>query len=103
MPGAIVLTRMPYWARSRAASRVIACTPPLEAGRVRHLPDLSLERRQRGGVDHDATLTGIVHRLCARHGLSGQPQNVKGTREIHTQHGGEQLDVMRPLAAQDPG
>jgi hypothetical protein len=30
MPGAIVMTRMPERARSRATGRVMAATPPLE-------------------------------------------------------------------------
>ena len=31
MPGAMVLTRMPNCARSRAAGTVMPCTPPLDA------------------------------------------------------------------------
>ena len=58
-PGAIVLTRIPYWARSRAAGSVIADDAAL-GGRVGDLADLAVEGGDRGGVHAHAALAVLA-------------------------------------------
>ena len=107
MPGAIVTTRMPWRASSRAAGKVSAATPPLDAAYAA-LPDLAVERRNRGRVDDDAAL-GFRVGLELRHLGGHQAQQVERADQVYLDHPlelGEQHGAVAPddaLAGGDAG
>src|SRR5438067_1410549 len=70
-PGATALTRIPYGARSRAAERTKAMTPPLEAQRVRGPGGLLT-------VDVEDDDRGALRREPFR---DGAPDTLRGARD----------------------
>ena len=69
-------------------------------GRVRDLPGLRLEGRDRGRVDHDAALPVRAGREPA-HRRRGQPQHVERPHEVHPDDRAEQVEVVRAATRQD--
>ena len=99
-PGAIVITRTPRLARSRAAGSVEADDAAL-GGRVGDLADLAVEGGDRGRVDADAALAPVVG-LVVDHRRRGEPQHVEGADQVHLDHVVEDLQVVRALLAGGP-
>ena len=64
-PGAMVQTRMPCCARSRAIGSVMPTRPPFD-GAVGLLADLAVEGRDRGGEQHHAALAVFERRPAWR-------------------------------------
>ena len=99
-PGAIVHTRTPPTARSRAAGSVIPTIAALR-GRVGDLADLAVEGGDRGGVDAHAALAVVVG-LVAEHRAGGEAQDVEGADQVDADHGLEGLELVRRRAGRRP-
>ena len=98
MPGAMVITRMPLLASSRAMGRVRATTPP---GRgVGYLPDLAVESGHAGRVDDDAALSALRW-ITADHGLGGEPDDVEGADEVDLHDLREGIERVRSFSSED--
>ena len=85
IPGAIVHTRTPQAARSRAAGRVMPMMPAL-GGRICGSADLALVTRNRGGVYDHAALALTPDRLETGHVLGRLGEDVEGSREADVEN-----------------
>ena len=106
-PGAIVSTRTPRLGEV-AGRRQRESDDAALRRRVGDLADLAVEGGDRGGVDADAALAALVG-LVLDHRRGGEPQHVEGADQVHLDHVGEDLEVVRallgdrPLRPADPG
>ena len=80
-PGAIVTTRMPRCARSRAAGSVMPDDAALRR-RVGDLADLAVEGGDRRGVDADAALAVRRRARCASIAVGREPQDVERADQV---------------------
>ena len=96
-PGAMVTTRMPDCARSRAAGQRHADDAAL-GGRVGELADLPVVGGDRGGVDAHPALALVVG-LVGQHRRGGQAEHVEGADQVHADDGLERVERVRPAPA----
>jgi hypothetical protein len=82
IPGAIVTTRMPYCARSRAAGNVRDAMPPF--------------------VDDDSALAFGV-RSGGGDGFGGERQHIERSDQIDPHDSREQIEIVHAGAPEDPG
>ncbi len=77
MPGAIVTTRIPNFDSSRGRRQ---CHRHHSAFRsaVSCLSDLAFVRRNRSGINNNASLTVVVDRLARRQSMRSQAQHIEG-------------------------
>ena len=95
-PGAIVITRIPWRASSRAIGKVMETTSPLDAEYA--ACDLSLVGGVRGGVDDDAALAVLV-RLVAGDLRSGEADDVEGSGQVDLDHRSEEVEREGPSSS----
>jgi hypothetical protein len=86
----MVITRMP---KRQAGDRAFG-------GRVRRLADLTVESRDRGGVD-DHTALAVCVRLGFGNRRSGQTQHIEAADQVDVDHLGETAQRMRAVLAED--
>ena len=98
-PGAIVTTRMPKRASSRAAGKRHANDARLRSG-VGGLANLPLIGGDRGGVDDDAALA-FFHRVEHRHIGRGETQQVERADQVDADHALEGSKRHGPVASDD--
>ncbi len=98
MPGAMVLTRMPNCANSRAKRQHHADDAAFR-GRIGRLADLPLECRNRRGADDNAALAVVV-RIVELHDGSRFLGDVVGADEVDLNHPVEVLGGPRPVTTQ---
>ena len=99
IPGAMVTTRMPKRASSRAMGSVRATTPPFGGG-VGGLADLAIEGSDGGGVDDDAALA-VVAGVLFGDGRGGEADHIEGADEIDVDGARKGVEAMRTVAADD--
>ena len=69
---------------------------------VRDLPDLPVERRDRGGVDADAALAVLARRLVGEHRHAREAQRVERPDDVDREHALEGVQPVRAAAASEP-
>ena len=99
IPGAMVTTRIPCRASSRAIGSVIATIPPLDAAYPASA-NLAIERRHRCRVNDDTSLT-IGAGILAGNGCRSQAQHVEGADQVDLHRTREALEAVRSVPAED--